>query len=214
MFSVIPAIPLAHGRLAIPAEDIALPELRSRNPLVVAQYWFQQGAQSIHVESLDPEPCHSTIPAFLLGCRQRTVTLQVGGGVLTPSVAKSLLGTGATLLVVRTLIRHPDQLTRFISQVGAEHIVVSWHTLEEMADHIEWLPELGVYRALLPGFHSESFSTYCRLAERLVSHGWQVSLAGNLQSLDDLRRVRNAGVTQAIVGRALYRGHIALRDAI
>jgi len=53
------------------------------------------------------------------------------------------------------------------------------------------------------------------LLQRLVSLGaGEVIASGGVASIDDLRRVRDMGCAGAIVGRALYEGHLDLAAAI
>ncbi|PYO82603.1 MAG: hypothetical protein DMD65_08165 [Gemmatimonadetes bacterium] len=49
---------------------------------------------------------------------------------------------------------------------------------------------------------------------RLAALGLDVIASGGVASLDDLRRVRGAGLAGAIVGRALYEGRFTLAEAL
>jgi phosphoribosylformimino-5-aminoimidazole carboxamide ribotide isomerase len=51
-------------------------------------------------------------------------------------------------------------------------------------------------------------------AVALRAVGAQVVASGGVASLADLRRIGQAGLAGAIVGRALYEGRIALGDAL
>jgi phosphoribosylformimino-5-aminoimidazole carboxamide ribotide isomerase len=51
-------------------------------------------------------------------------------------------------------------------------------------------------------------------AAALQSAGARVVASGGVANLADLRRVGEAGLAGAIVGRALYEGRIALREAL
>jgi phosphoribosylformimino-5-aminoimidazole carboxamide ribotide isomerase len=44
--------------------------------------------------------------------------------------------------------------------------------------------------------------------------GLQVVASGGVSSLDDVRRVQEAGLAGVIIGRALYEGQISLTDAM
>jgi phosphoribosylformimino-5-aminoimidazole carboxamide ribotide isomerase len=44
--------------------------------------------------------------------------------------------------------------------------------------------------------------------------GAKVIASGGVGSLDDLRRVRAAGLAGAIVGRAIYEGRLTVKEAI
>ncbi|HEY6157534.1 MAG TPA: HisA/HisF-related TIM barrel protein, partial [Gemmatimonadales bacterium] len=44
--------------------------------------------------------------------------------------------------------------------------------------------------------------------------GLDVIVSGGVASLDDLRRLRDAGLAGAIVGRALHAGRFTLREAL
>jgi len=51
-------------------------------------------------------------------------------------------------------------------------------------------------------------------AQAIAALGLQVIASGGVGSLDDLRRVRDAGLAGAIVGRALYEGRFTLAEAL
>jgi phosphoribosylformimino-5-aminoimidazole carboxamide ribotide isomerase len=51
-------------------------------------------------------------------------------------------------------------------------------------------------------------------ATRLMALGAEVIASGGVGSLDDLRRVRAAGLAGAIVGRAIYEGRLTVKEAI
>jgi phosphoribosylformimino-5-aminoimidazole carboxamide ribotide isomerase len=52
------------------------------------------------------------------------------------------------------------------------------------------------------------------LRQMIEAAGVPVIASGGVGTLDDLRRLRDAGAAGAIVGRALYNGAIDLPDAI
>ena len=51
-------------------------------------------------------------------------------------------------------------------------------------------------------------------ARAVAALGLDVIASGGVASLDDLRRVRDAGLAGAIVGRALYEGRFTLAEAL
>jgi len=51
-------------------------------------------------------------------------------------------------------------------------------------------------------------------AQDIAAVGLQVIVSGGVASLDDLQRVRDAGLAGAIVGRALYEGRFTLAEAL
>ena len=51
-------------------------------------------------------------------------------------------------------------------------------------------------------------------ARRLMALGASVIASGGVASLDDLARVRAAGLAGAIVGRAIYEGRLTVREAV
>jgi phosphoribosylformimino-5-aminoimidazole carboxamide ribotide isomerase len=50
--------------------------------------------------------------------------------------------------------------------------------------------------------------------ELLEKTGLQVVASGGVSTLEDIRRVKNAGLAGVIIGRALYEGSLSLRAAI
>ena len=51
-------------------------------------------------------------------------------------------------------------------------------------------------------------------ARGIAALGLEVIASGGIASLDDLRRVREAGLAGAIVGRALHEGRFTIAEAL
>lgn len=192
------------------------------------------GAEWAHLVDLDGtrarEPRQHALIAELAAAAP--LRLQVGGGVRAHDQVEQLLAAGVQRVVVGSLaVREPELVRTWIAEFGAERI-----TLAVDVRVIDRKPEVAV-----SGWAEDSGLNLWTVAERfpearhllLTDIGRDgelggpnfdlldeavdrlphlaIQASGGVSSLADLRRLRTAG---AIVGKALWEGHIALAEAV
>ncbi|MBX5466046.1 MAG: 1-(5-phosphoribosyl)-5-[(5-phosphoribosylamino)methylideneamino] imidazole-4-carboxamide isomerase [Firmicutes bacterium] len=200
MFTVVPSIPVAFGRVVPEAEA-------ERNPLRLAWRWMASGARRIHLEDRGGRRGNapSTLPALVLGCQAGPALIQVGGGIWEPREARALVGAGAARLVVHAAWFHPRRLGRLADAVGAERLVLGVRLpLPEGAGALlKAARALGVAEAVLsgPAWNPESVRD---AVAPWVDQGFVVWAAGHIETLEAVEALKAVGARGAIVGRALY----------
>jgi phosphoribosylformimino-5-aminoimidazole carboxamide ribonucleotide (ProFAR) isomerase len=195
MFTVIPSIPVAHGRVVGFG-----PQPIPRNPLAVAWSWIAAGARRLHLEEVAPRTPPATVPALLLGCARGKAAIQVGGGIYTPQQARQLVGLGAQALVLRSALYRPGQLEKIVGAVGPLRLIIAPEVEEPRPEAaIQHAFDLGVRDLWLP-----SHPLWDRRLESLLAQGWTIWIGGGVTSLEAVLRYQATGVRGVVVGRALY----------
>ena len=231
---IIPAIDLLEGnavRLSKGLREEAT--IYSNNPIEIIEGFVAQGAERVHIVDLDGAFAgsrqHSEIVASL--CAKSSVPVEVGGGIRNRESLAQCFSEGASFAVLGTAAikspafvqaaceEFPGQVIIAVDAKGGMVAVEGWVETSELT-----ATELGQRAAgwgaaaLLytdvdrDGMHSgPNLPATKALAEACSI---PVIASGGISSLDDLRRLRDAGIEMAVVGRALYDKHFTLAEAI
>jgi phosphoribosylformimino-5-aminoimidazole carboxamide ribotide isomerase len=213
--------------------DYARETVFSHDPVAVARRWAGEGAARLHLVDLDGaregRPVNQRVIAKIV--RAVSMPVQVGGGVRDMAAIEELLAAGAERAILGTAaVREPDLVREACARYG-ERIVVSvdawegraateaWRETSELGaeDLMRAMIELGVRRFVYTDIARDgtmtepNFAAY-RSAVKAVQAA--IIASGGVASLEHLRRLASIGVEGAIVGRALYDGRVALREAL
>jgi phosphoribosylformimino-5-aminoimidazole carboxamide ribotide isomerase len=235
---VIPAIDLKNGscvRLVQGREtDVTVYD---QNPVEVAKHFAQAGAQLIHVVDLDgaftggESPNRAVVKKIAAAI---DVPIEVGGGIRTiddvqqlcdAAVARVVLGTVAveSLELLRDLVvRFGEKICVGIDARNGQAATRGWQTETQIkaADLARSVVGCGVRRIIYTDISRDGMLTGPNI-EQTVSvaraANVHVTASGGVSSLDDIRRLRDAGeplLDSVIVGKALYEQKFKLEDAI
>ena len=223
-----PAVDIEGGRVA-----------RSRSaadPLAAVRQFARDGARWVHVVDLDRafgKGENRDVIRSLLAEGGGAVRIQVGGGLTTDAAIAELLGWGATRVVIGTAAAvDPALVARLLARYGAERLAVGIDARDGRvaargSDVTLALTALELARRVRgEGARTVIYTDAARdgslagpdvdgaRAIAALGGGLDVIVSGGVASLDDLRRVREAGLAGAIVGRALHDGRFTVREAL
>jgi phosphoribosylformimino-5-aminoimidazole carboxamide ribotide isomerase len=235
-FLVLPAIDLRGGRVVRLVEgDFARETDYGGDAVAVAGGFAAAGARMLHVVDLDGaregRPLQlATVEAVAAAAE---VGIEVAGGLRTVEDVAAAFAAGADRVVVGTrALEEPVFARALVDTYAAEAIVAALDVRGGMAVGQGWregAPGVAVEEALnrLADAGVETFEVTAverdgrlegpdlALLGRLVALDRGAIIAsGGIRSLDDLRASRDAGCAGAIVGRALYEGHLDLAEAV
>ncbi len=202
--------------------------------VAVARRWQGAGAGWLHVVNLDG--AFGERGAENLGALARILTtglkVQFGGGLRTLDAMRQALDLGVARVVLGTVAaERPALAAAALDAFGAERVAVGldardgrvqirgWQEASplgatELARRWaemggRWLIFTDVSRdGMGSGVNVEATTELARVT------GLAVVASGGVASLEDLRRVRSAGLRGVIVGRALYEGQVDLAEAL
>ena len=229
---VIPAIDIMGGRcVRLVRGDFDQRTVYSDDPATIAVDFARAGAERLHVVDLDAargEPDNRAVIEDVIECG---LPVQVAGGVRTSAQVEGWVGAGAGAVVMGTAaVREPELLAecaqRFPGHVMAAldvrdgKPVVSGWTETEQLDISELIPRWNVLPlagliltcterdGTLAGPDVETLARVLTMTQLPVQYG------GGIGSLNDIRRVREAGAAAVILGRSLYEGKLSLEQAL
>ncbi|MEX0431401.1 1-(5-phosphoribosyl)-5-[(5-phosphoribosylamino)methylideneamino]imidazole-4-carboxamide isomerase [Spiribacter insolitus] len=234
---LIPAIDLKDGKCVRLRQGRMDDEtVFSEDPLAVADRWVRAGARRLHLVDLDGAVAGFPINADIIGRiaeAHPAVGVQVGGGIRSFEVIQTYLDVGVNHVIIGTqAVRAPH----FVDDACLEfpgHIIVGldaregrvatdgWASVSETAasDLARRFEDAGVDSivftdigrdGMMRGANAEATAELARAIDI------PVIASGGVTNLDDVRAlcaVADAGISGAIVGRALYEGSIDLAEA-
>lgn len=239
-FQVIPAIDLRGGRVVrLRQGDYARETVFPVDPVELAQGYADEGAQWLHVVDLDGARSGRFANLAVIEAITRTGALKVqaGGGVRTTDDLRRLYAAGVARVVVGSLaVQNPYATAIWISQFEPDRLVLAldvrrqadaWRLpvhgwtedscvqLDTLAAHYT---RAGARHVLctdiardgtLDGFNLDLYRDLAGFAP-----DFEIQASGGACSLDDMRRVRAAGVRGVILGRALLERKFTLKEAL
>ncbi|MGC9346900.1 MAG: 1-(5-phosphoribosyl)-5-[(5-phosphoribosylamino)methylideneamino]imidazole-4-carboxamide isomerase [Anaerolineae bacterium] len=234
-FTVYPAIDLRHGRVVRLAQgDPNRETAYDDDPLHVAERWQAAGASWVHVVNLDGAfgEASSENSRALEAVLTTSLSVQFGGGIRTISDMAQVLDLGGARVVVGTAaVENPSLLAEALARFGADRVAVGIDARDDVVQIRGWQAAAPITAAALArrwadlGGRWMIFTDVSRdgmgsgvnvaaTASLARETGLQVIASGGVRSLDDVRRVHDAGLDGVIIGRALYEGHLELVDAL
>lgn len=234
-WAVYPAIDLRGGRVVrLVQGDPGRETEYANDPLRVAGRWRDAGASWVHVVNLDGafgEGSEKNLEAL-----DRIVTsglrVQFGGGLRDLAGIRRALEVGVERVVVGTAaVKEPALVEAALEAFGAERVALAidarggkvrthgWREATEMTPTElgrAWA-ERGIRRVIFTDVSRDGMGSGLNVEGTVAlaqATGLRVIASGGVASLDDVRRSREAGLSGVIIGRALYEGQIALRDAL
>jgi phosphoribosylformimino-5-aminoimidazole carboxamide ribonucleotide (ProFAR) isomerase len=172
------------------------------------------------------------IEAIVKAVSDRT-SVEVAGGLRDERAVASVLDSGAARAVVGTVaLRDPALVGRLVARHGSERIAVAIDVRGGLAFGHGWssdgsghAPADAIRRLRGTGVSTFEVTAIDRdgllggpdlaLYEQLVAlDGVSIIASGGISSLEDIGAVRERGCAGAIVGRAIYEGHLDLAEAL
>jgi phosphoribosylformimino-5-aminoimidazole carboxamide ribotide isomerase len=232
---LFPAIDIRRGRVVrLSQGETRRQTVYGSDPCAVAEQFADQGAHWIHLVDLDRalgEGDNDDSVGRILERVRGRVRIQVGGGFRELDRVKRGIELGIDRVVIGTAAAtEAGFLTAVAAEVPAQRVAIGVDARDGWVAVRGWTEtstlrsiELAS-RALASGISTLIYTDVARDgmlqgpdiagALELQAQGGRVIASGGVSSLDDLRRIADAGLAGAIVGRALYEGRFDLPQAL
>jgi phosphoribosylformimino-5-aminoimidazole carboxamide ribotide isomerase len=239
-FQVIPAIDLRGGRVVrLRQGDYARETVLPEDPVDLAQAYAQAGAQWLHVVDLGGARSGQFANLAVIEAIVRTgaLKIQAGGRVRTTDDLRRLYSAGVARVVVGSVaVQNPYATAIWISQFEPDRLVLALDARYQagawrLPMH-GWTEDSCVQLDTLAAHYSRAGARHvlCTDIARDGTLGafnldlyrdlsgfapdFEIQASGGACSLDDVRKVRAAGVRSVILGRALLERKFTLKEAL
>ncbi|ANY73499.1 1-(5-phosphoribosyl)-5-[(5-phosphoribosylamino)methylideneamino]imidazole-4-carboxamide isomerase [Paenibacillus ihbetae] len=235
-FIIYPAIDIRGGKcVRLVQGDYNQETVYNDNPLEVAKSWESQGGSFIHLVDLDGAKAGHPVNDEIIGSIASSVNVpvQVGGGLRTLADVERLLGLGVSRVIIGTAAIEDRVFTEEVLGRYGDKVAIGIDARNGYVATRGWLETSEVQAEVLAkelaakGAETFIFTDISRdgmmqgpNVEAIVAlakaSGRSVIASGGVTRLEDLLALsahREDGVGGAIVGKALYTGHIDLAEA-
>ena len=232
---IYPAIDLRGGKVVRLKEgDPARMTAYSDDPAEMARRWLGMGAAWLHVVNLDgafgesDDANRSALEAILkLGAQ-----MQFGGGMRSLDAVENAIELGVSRVVLGTIaIEQPKVVIAALKKFGPEKIAVGIDARDGLVAVRGWKSDTGILAKNMAlqmrtvGLRTVIFTDIRRdglgsglniaaTKELADVSGLDLIASGGVHTLDDVIAARDAKLSGAIIGRALYEGTIDLEKAL
>ena len=227
---VIPAIDVERGRSRVvfwpgAAAGTGAPTDR---PEAIAQQFVEHGARLVHIVDFDGARAGKPVNLEAIGAiaSRVAVPIQVAGGVDGPDEIRLAFAAGATRAVLGMAVVDRPDVVRGCVAVGGDWLAVGLDARPERLAAFPWnrsapptLEQLvvelageGIRRVVLS--HGGTTRDTNLLSSLVRSYDVEVVVAGGVNDVEGIRRLRDAGVAGVILGEALLSGAIDFSAAV
>ena len=198
----------------------------SNDPVETARKWESVGADMLHIVDLDAAFSTGSNSELIAKISQTVrIPLQIAGGIRSLEKAEEMLSMASRVVIGTMAYREPEvirklvkknayRVTISVDQMGGMVMVKGWKesTGTTVADAISQFLAVGVDEFLLtsidrdgtlqgPDIKTLSDATVCA---RIIA-------SGGISSIEDVIKVRSAGCSSVIIGKAMYDGKVSIQ---
>ena len=236
---LIPAIDVRHGRcVRLLRGDFDAETRYDVEPGALLAKYHTYGADWLHVVDLDGAQgaAHSNRELILELCRQRSLNLQVGGGLRDGRAVADILRAGVARAVIGSAaVTAADEVRAWLQEFGAARIVLAfdvrldatftprlaihgWQDQSEVPlwSAVEQFTDFGLRHVLCTDVSRDgalsgpNVELYAEAVRRFPDIEWQAS--GGIRNAADLHALAGVGAAAAISGKALLDDLIPLEE--
>ncbi len=231
---VIPAIDILDGRVVrLQQGDFIRSQDFGNDPLAVAKMYASQGASTLHLVNLSgakngmlEEPFFKVVKSISEGT---SLALQVGGGIRSLQDIYSLLSCGVSRIILGTILFTDPQLVqsalmlfganRFIAALDVRNNEIQIKGWQEnsgipLYEGIKRIKSLGIVSILVTDISRDGMEQgpntdmYKKIRKNYPE--LFITASGGVRNAKDIRDLRSAGCSFAVVGKALLAQQVRL----
>lgn len=204
-----------------------------QTPVEAARLFCLNGARHIHAVDLDGAKSGNADNAQIINevISETNAFVEVGGGIrseesisayLRAGAARVILGTAAVRdfdFVCRAAKKYTGKIAVGVDALNGKVAVSGWREVTDIDsfDFCRKLYENGIDNVIYTDISRDGTlsGTNMQAYERLsLIDGLKITASGGITSIDEIKKLKEAGVYAAILGKALYEGVLDLSGAL
>lgn len=232
---IIPAIDIIDGKcVRLSQGDYNAKTVYDASPVDMVKRFVDHGFTRIHAVDLDGakagRPCNlSVLEKMASACGD--VRMEWGGGIKTDDDMRDCVNAGCSFAVIGSVAaKQPELFDKWLERYGNGMMVLGADLRDGKVAVSGWLGDTDItiddiVKRFLPGgltqaivtdisrdgmLQGPSFDLYTEIQEKYPDVDFTVS--GGISSLADVEKCAELGLRRVIVGKALYEGHVSLKE--
>jgi phosphoribosylformimino-5-aminoimidazole carboxamide ribotide isomerase len=230
---IIPAIDIIGGKcVRLTRGDYSTSKTYNENPLEVAKEFEDHGINYLHLVDLDGARSNRIVNYNVLEeiASRTKLIIDFGGGIKSTGDVKTAFMAGANQVTGGSVaVKDPDTFIEWLNSYGPGKIILGadynkckisitgWTEDSglDLFDFIDDYYKQGVRYTICTDISKDgmlqgiSVKDYIKILERTKIN---LIASGGVSSIDDIKRVREAGCEGVIIGKAIYEGKIDLKE--
>lgn len=234
MTELIPAIDLIGGRcVRLTRGEYDSAVRYEADPLETARGFEAAGLRRLHLVDLDGARAGKPVNLAVLEKIASGTALRIdfSGGLRTGAAIEEAFAAGADMVTVGSAaVTEPDLLSAWLKLYGSEKVILGADFRNGMAAYSGWREQSSIgWKKFLSDFSARGITRVActdiskdgTLAGPAVDFYREIMTAfpalrltasGGVSSLEDIRTLRDLGLSGVIIGKAIYEGRIKLAD--
>ncbi len=231
---IMPAVDIKDGKcVQLVQGDPGTEIVNIENPEKVALKWEEMGAEALHLIDLDGTlNWNVSLDTLKKVVDNVSIPVQIGGGIRKVDYAKKLLDMDVERVIIGTMgIMHPDSLTILSDEYGSDRIMVSLDSKNDKIVVKGWkqsidsspqelsqsMKKYGAGSILFTNVDVEGLMGGFNL-DPLIKLKDSIDLpivySGGISTIADVKKLNKIGVEGIVIGSALYKNKIDLKEAL
>lgn len=231
---ILPAIDLHDGMcVRLVKGDYATAHKVAEDAVQTARSFLQAGAELIHMVDLDgaKDGTHPNYPVVRRVIEETGASVELGGGircmddvarVLALGVKRVIIGSAAVknpLFVKEACEKYGDQIAVGIDALGGTVRTEGWLN-DSGTDYIAFaklMESYGVKTIIFTDIDKDgmlSGPNFAQLQALRDAVSCGIVASGGVSTLEDIAKLRDMGIEEAIAGKAVYTGQLDVKQAI
>lgn len=232
---IIPAIDIIDGKcVRLSQGDYNAKTVYDASPVDMVKRFVDHGFTRIHAVDLDGakagRPCNLSVLEKMASASD-DARIEWGGGIKTDDDMRDCVNAGCSFAVIGSVAaKQPELFDKWLERYGNGMMVLGADLRDGKVAVSGWLGDTDItiddiVKRFLPGgltqaivtdisrdgmLQGPSFDLYTDIQAKYPDVDFTVS--GGISSLADVEKCAELGLRRVIVGKALYEGHVSLKE--
>lgn len=231
---IYPAVDVREGKcVRLTQGEFNKETVYSDNPVEMALRWEKMGAQYLHVVDLDGARTGKAQNIAVISemAVKMGIPVQLGGGIRTIEMIETILCKGIERVILGTSAVKDPELVKRAVKTFENNVVIGIDAKDGMVAIEGWektsefkaiefarkMEDLGAKTIIYTDISRDGMLNGPNLkAMEDMAKAVKIDIiaSGGVGKLDDIKNLKEVGVSGVIVGRALYTGDVDLKQAI
>ncbi len=234
MIELIPAIDLIEGKcVRLTQGDYATRKIYNEDPLEVARQFEDVGVRRLHLVDLDGAKAGRIVNYKVLEkiATHTGLVIDFGGGLKSDDDLRIAFDCGAEMITGGSIaVKQPERFLTWLERYGNERIILGADAKEkriaingweegtdvELIDFIQAYQTKGIRKVISTDIARDgmlqgpAIELYQEIQQAI--RDLYLIASGGVRSIGDIEQLEEAGIPAVIFGKAIYEGHILLKD--